>query len=163
MGIEILMHSDTDVKVWVASCLSEIARIMALNAPYSDEEMKFLDTKSCSQPDARLSDMERIMTLIVEESEECSFELPRVLLKSVKRKNQNISPLSWEFGQKVLKNCADILRYDIPRAVNSIGIALNDFAEIVASICQLTPKTDCGEKGQVKTIEFSSKALNFNG
>ncbi|KAK1363977.1 hypothetical protein POM88_039538 [Heracleum sosnowskyi] len=38
---------------------------------------QFLDTKS--QPDARLSDMERIMTLIVEESEECSFELLSLL------------------------------------------------------------------------------------
>lgn len=42
----------------------------------------------CSQPDAILSDMERIMTLIVEESEEPSFELLTVLLKSVKRENQ---------------------------------------------------------------------------
>lgn len=42
MGTEILMHNDTDVKVWVASCLSEISRIMAPNAPYSDEEMKVL-------------------------------------------------------------------------------------------------------------------------
>ncbi|KAK1363991.1 hypothetical protein POM88_039552 [Heracleum sosnowskyi] len=195
MGSEILMHNDTDVKVWVASCLSEIARIMAPNAPYNDEEMKkffqlsivaveqlsnmsarsysravlvlrtlasirlcvlmldlelddlilkmfeqFLDMKS--QPDAILSDMERIMTLIVEESEECSFELLSVLLKSVKRENQNVSPLSWELGQKVLKNCADILRSEIPKAVNSMGIALNEFAEIVASIGQVTLKTD---------------------
>lgn len=198
MGTEIMMHNDTDVKVWVASCLSEISRIMAPNAPYSDEEMKkffqlsivaveqlsnmsarsysravlvlrtlasirlcvlmldlelddlilkmferFLDTKKYApQPEAILSDMERIMTLIVEESEECSFELLSVLLKSVKRQNQNVSPLSWELGQKVLKNCADILRSDIPKAVNSMGIALNDFAEIVASICQVTLKTD---------------------
>ncbi|KAL8117414.1 sister chromatid cohesion protein PDS5 homolog D-like isoform X2 [Apium graveolens] len=195
MGTEILMHYDTDVKVWVASCLSEIARILAPNAPYSDEEMKnffqlcivaveqlsnmsarsylravlvlrtlasirlcvlmldlelddlilkmferFLDIKS--QPDAILSDMERIMTLIVEESEECSFELLSILLKSVKRENQNVSPFSWELGQKVLKNCAGILGSDIPKAVNSMGIALNDFADIVASICQAAPKTD---------------------
>lgn len=42
MGTEILMPNDTDVKVWVASCISEIARIMAPNAPYSDDEMKVL-------------------------------------------------------------------------------------------------------------------------
>lgn len=42
MGAEIVMHIDTDVKVWATSCLSEIARIMAPNAPYSDDEMKVL-------------------------------------------------------------------------------------------------------------------------
>lgn len=195
IGTEILMHNDTDVKVYVASCISEIARIMAPNAPYNDEEMKnffqlsivaveqlsnmsgrsylkavlvlktlanirlcvlmldlelddlvlkmferFLDIKS--QANDVLSDMERIMTLIVEESEECSFELLSVLLNSVKRENQNVSPLSWQLGQKVLMNCAGILVSDIPKAVNSMGTAYNDYAEIVASICQATLKTD---------------------
>ncbi|WOH09937.1 hypothetical protein DCAR_0729398 [Daucus carota subsp. sativus] len=195
MGTEILMHNDTDVKVWVASCISEIARIMAPNAPYSDDEMKkffqlsivaveqlsntsgrsysravlvlktlanirlcvlmldlelddlilkmferFLDIKSL--PDALLSDMERIMTLIVEESEERSFELMSVLLKSVKRENQYVSPVSWELGQKVLKNCAGILVLDIQKAVSTMGMAYTEFSEIVASICQVAPKTD---------------------
>lgn len=33
-------HSDMDVKVAVASCISEITRITAPDAPYSDEQMK---------------------------------------------------------------------------------------------------------------------------
>ncbi|KAL1809757.1 hypothetical protein ACET3Z_026747 [Daucus carota] len=209
MGTEILMHNDTDVKVWVASCISEIARIMAPNAPYSDDEMKkffqlsivaveqlsntsgrsysravlvlktlanirlcvlmldlelddlilkmferFLDIKSL--PDALLSDMERIMTLIVEESEERSFELMSVLLKSVKRENQYVSPVSWELGQKVLKNCAGILVLDIQKAVSTMGMAYTEFAEIVASICQVAPKTD-----NVDTQTFVSDAISL--
>ncbi|XP_074287060.1 sister chromatid cohesion protein PDS5 homolog C-like isoform X2 [Silene latifolia] len=37
---ELLRHSDTDVKVAVASCISEITRITAPDAPYADDEMK---------------------------------------------------------------------------------------------------------------------------
>ncbi|XP_074287061.1 sister chromatid cohesion protein PDS5 homolog C-like isoform X2 [Silene latifolia] len=37
---ELLRHSDTDVKVAVASCISEITRITAPDAPYTDDEMK---------------------------------------------------------------------------------------------------------------------------
>ncbi|XP_009790619.1 sister chromatid cohesion protein PDS5 homolog C-like isoform X2 [Nicotiana sylvestris] len=37
---ELLRHSDVDVKVAVASCVSEITRISAPNAPYDDDKMK---------------------------------------------------------------------------------------------------------------------------
>lgn len=37
---ELLGHSDTDVKVAVASCVSEITRITAPEAPYTDALMK---------------------------------------------------------------------------------------------------------------------------
>ncbi|KAH9616280.1 hypothetical protein KSS87_014641 [Heliosperma pusillum] len=37
---ELLRHSDTDVKVAVASCISEITRITAPEAPYADDVMK---------------------------------------------------------------------------------------------------------------------------
>ncbi|XP_047968208.1 sister chromatid cohesion protein PDS5 homolog C-like isoform X2 [Salvia hispanica] len=36
----LLEHPDTDVKVGVASCISEITRITAPDAPYNDEKMK---------------------------------------------------------------------------------------------------------------------------
>lgn len=37
---DILRHSDVDVKVAVASCISEITRITAPDAPYDDDKMK---------------------------------------------------------------------------------------------------------------------------
>lgn len=37
---EILKHQDKDVKLLVASCLSEITRITAPEAPYADNIMK---------------------------------------------------------------------------------------------------------------------------
>lgn len=37
---ELLRHPDADVKVAVASCISEITRITAPDAPYEDDQMK---------------------------------------------------------------------------------------------------------------------------
>ena len=37
---ELIGHADTDVKVAVASCISEITRITAPEAPYDDDLMK---------------------------------------------------------------------------------------------------------------------------
>lgn len=37
---ELLRHSDVDVKLSVASCLTQITRITAPDAPYDDERMK---------------------------------------------------------------------------------------------------------------------------
>lgn len=37
---DLLRHSDVDVKVAVASCISEITRITAPDAPYDDDKMK---------------------------------------------------------------------------------------------------------------------------
>lgn len=36
----LLRHSDADVKVSVTSCISEITRITAPDAPYNDDQMK---------------------------------------------------------------------------------------------------------------------------
>ena len=37
---KLLRHSDDDVKIAVASCISEITRITAPEAPYDDDQMK---------------------------------------------------------------------------------------------------------------------------
>lgn len=37
---KLIKHSDVDVKVAVAACISEITRITAPDAPYDDDQMK---------------------------------------------------------------------------------------------------------------------------
>lgn len=37
---QLFRHSNVDVKVSVASCISEITRITAPDAPYEDDQMK---------------------------------------------------------------------------------------------------------------------------
>jgi hypothetical protein len=44
ISIELLRHSEMDVKVSVASCITEITRITAPDAPYDDDQMKVLIT-----------------------------------------------------------------------------------------------------------------------
>lgn len=40
---QLFRHSDLDVKVAVASCISEITRITAPDAPYDDDQMKVFE------------------------------------------------------------------------------------------------------------------------
>lgn len=40
VGGKLFKHSDVDVKVAVAACISEITRITAPDAPYDDDQMK---------------------------------------------------------------------------------------------------------------------------
>lgn len=49
---------------------------------------------------------------------------------------QNISPISRKLGENVITNCAATLEPYLMEAVKSLGINVDDYAEIVASICQ---------------------------
>ncbi|XP_062089980.1 sister chromatid cohesion protein PDS5 homolog C-like isoform X2 [Humulus lupulus] len=187
---ELLKHSDLDVKISVVSCITEITRITAPDAPYNDEQMKeifqltvaafeslSLESGRCytkalnildvvskvrsslvmldlqcdalvckmfqlffkhirsNHPPAVFSSMEFIMTLVIKESEEISLDLITLLLSSVKKEKQDKSPASSKLGEKVLTICASTLKPFLKKAVRSMGIDLNDYAQIVASIC----------------------------
>ncbi|XP_057957797.1 sister chromatid cohesion protein PDS5 homolog C-like isoform X2 [Malania oleifera] len=199
---ELLRHSDVDVKVAVAACISEITRITAPDAPYDDDQMKevfqlivssfenlsdkssrsynkrtsILETvakvRSCvvmldlecdalivemfqqffksirdHHPEAVFTSMETIMTLVLEESEDISVELLIPILASVKNDNEEILPIARKLGKKVLKNCADKLKPYLIQAVKSLGIFLEDYSKVVASIC--LEKSGAVEEGDV--------------
>ncbi|XP_043807719.1 titin homolog isoform X2 [Manihot esculenta] len=188
---QLFRHSDVDVKVAVASCISEITRITAPDAPYEDYQMKdvfqlivssfqnlddmssqsyvkrtsILETvakvRSCvvmldlecdaliiemfqhflnairdDHPENVFSSMETIMILVLEESEEISPELLSPLLASVKRGNEEVLPVARKLGEKVLESCANKVKPYLQHAVKSLDISLDDYSEIVASICQ---------------------------
>lgn len=188
---QLLRHSDPDVKVAVASCISEITRITAPDAPYDDDQMKevfqlivssfenlydkssrsyakrtsILETvakvRSCVvmldlecdalilemfqhflksirdyHPENVFSSMETIMTLVLEESEDISLELISPLLDSVKNDNEDILPIARKLGERVLESCATKLKPYMIEQVKCLGIALDDYSKVVASICQ---------------------------
>ncbi|XP_062019041.1 sister chromatid cohesion protein PDS5 homolog C isoform X1 [Rosa rugosa] len=190
---QLLRHSDPDVKVSVASCISEITRITAPDAPYDDDQMKevfqlivssfenlddkcsrsytkrtsILETvakvRSCVvmldlecdalivemfqhflkairdyHPENVFSSMETIMTLVIEESEDISFELLSPLLASVKNDDEDILPISRKLGERVIENSAIKLKPHLAQEVETHGIALGDYSKVVASICQET-------------------------
>ncbi|XP_047962752.1 sister chromatid cohesion protein PDS5 homolog C-like isoform X2 [Salvia hispanica] len=82
--------------------------------------------------------MEMIMTMVIEESDEISFNLLRPLLASVEMKNRDILPISWELGNKVFENCATKLQRYLKEAVKAMSLEFDDYAEIVACICRET-------------------------
>ncbi|KAL5074441.1 hypothetical protein RYX36_013425 [Vicia faba] len=189
----LLRHPNTDVQVALASCITEITRITAPDAPYDDDQMKeifqlvvssfeklhdissrsyakrraILETvakvRSCVvmldlecdglilemfqhflkaireyHPENVFSSMETIMTLVLEESEEISFDLLSPLLDSIKKDNEEVSPIARKLGERVLENCATKLKPYLVQAVRILGISVDDYSQVLASICQDT-------------------------
>ncbi|KAL6331445.1 hypothetical protein AAG906_011384 [Vitis piasezkii] len=211
---ELLNHLDVDVRVVVASCISEITRITAPDAPYDDDQMKEIfelivatfenlsDTSSRSYPkrvsiletvakvrscvvmldlecdsliikmfkhflgtirethsDDVYSSMETIMTLVLEESEEVSPELLAPLLDSLRVGNQDVLLIARKLGKKVIQNCALKLRPYMMQAVEFMGFPLDNYYEIVASICQETSDAIKQNDANVSNECVDAKAL----
>ncbi|KAM1060728.1 hypothetical protein ACFX13_025894 [Malus domestica] len=188
---ELFRHSDMDVKLYVASCITELTRITAPVPPYNDEWMKeifqltvaafeklsyvsspfyrravsilhivakvrssllmldlgcsalilemfqhFLNITQSNHPHSVFSAMETIMTMVLDESEEIPMDLVKALLSSVRKENQTVSPFSWKLGKKVIDNSSAKLKPYLVEAVKSMDTALDDYAQIVASVCQ---------------------------
>ena len=49
---------------------------------------------------------------------------------------QNVSPICWRLGEKVITNCADKLRPYLIEVVKCLGTRLSDYAPAVATIYQ---------------------------
>ncbi|CAN0862408.1 Sister chromatid cohesion protein PDS5 homolog C [Linum grandiflorum] len=92
-----------------------------------------IDGSNCS-PDTILA-METIMSLVIDQSDAVSVAMLTPLLASVRKDNQTISPIAWKLGEKVISNCAAKLKTPLNEAVHSLGIALDQYASIVADIC----------------------------
>uniref|UniRef100_A0A2K2A8P1 Tudor domain-containing protein n=1 Tax=Populus trichocarpa TaxID=3694 RepID=A0A2K2A8P1_POPTR len=188
---QLFRHSNIDVKVAVASCISEITRITAPDAPYDDDRMKEvfqlivssfenLDDKSSQSyvkrasiletvakvrscvvmldlecdaliiemfqhffkairdhhPEDVFSSMETIMSLVLEESEDISVELLSLLLASVKKGDEEVLPVARRLGEEVLESCAAKVKPYLIQTVKSLGVSLDDYSDIVGSICQ---------------------------
>ncbi|CAL0325916.1 unnamed protein product [Lupinus luteus] len=96
----------------------------------------FLRNIRSNHPRRVIDWMVTIMTLVIAESEEVSSDLLRPLLDSVRKENQTISPSSWTLGEKVITNCAVKLKPYIMKSMESSDRAVDEYAQIVATICQ---------------------------
>ncbi|KAG6405732.1 hypothetical protein SASPL_133326 [Salvia splendens] len=187
----LLEHSDIDVKVGVASCISEITRITAPDAPYDDHKMKdvfqlivssfenlsdvssrshekratILETVAkvrscvimldleCDQmivdmfqhflkairdylDEPIIANMETIMTLVIEESEDISPDLLAPILATLKKNNQDVTPKARKLAERVITNSADKLRPYLKQAVISLKTSFDEYSEVVASVCE---------------------------
>ncbi|CAN1814368.1 Sister chromatid cohesion protein PDS5 homolog C [Linum perenne] len=84
-------------------------------------------------PEALLA-METIMTQVIDENEDVSLPILSLLLASVRNDNQTVSPNAWKLGEKVMTNCAAKLKTALKETVHSLGIALDEYASVVADI-----------------------------
>ncbi|AAF14668.1 ESTs gb/Z34732, gb/R89948 and gb/Z33946 come from this gene [Arabidopsis thaliana] len=225
VSVDLLSHPDSDVRVSVVSCLTEIVRITAPETPYSDDLMKeifrltieafekladassrsykkaefVLDNvakvKSClvmldlecydlilqmfrnffkfirsDHPQLVFSSMELIMIAIIDETEQVSTDLLDSLLATVKKENQNVSPMSWSLAEKVLSRCARKLKPYIIEALKSRGTSLDMYSPVVSSICQSvfnTPKVhspvNTKEHESLKQVRSESTDAEITG
>ncbi|XP_027771668.1 uncharacterized protein LOC107012099 isoform X3 [Solanum pennellii] len=118
----------------------------------------FLRIIRADHPDIVFTSMEIIMVLLIEESDEINMELLQPLLDSLRKENQILSPISSKLGEKVLKKCASTVRPCLLKALKSRSMDLNDHAEIIASICNETPKGEQMENENVTTEKVGPSA-----
>lgn len=93
-------------------------------------------------PISVMSAMEKIMTLIIDEIEGMPFELMSPLLFSMRKGNQDVSPLSCKLGENVFKNCAAKLRPYLPQGLRLSACDMNAYSDIVSSTLQNGPERD---------------------
>ncbi|KAL2533993.1 Tudor/PWWP/MBT superfamily protein [Abeliophyllum distichum] len=120
----------------VRSCLMMID--IECDALIGEMFQLFFKTIRSNHPPSVFTYMETIMTLVIQESDKIPFELLSPLLASVTMNNKSISPVSWELGEKVFRNCAAKLKRYLRKAVESMNLDIDECAEIVSSICRDT-------------------------
>ncbi|XP_073139335.1 sister chromatid cohesion protein PDS5 homolog E-like isoform X2 [Henckelia pumila] len=96
----------------------------------------FFSTIRCGRPSNILKHVEMILTLMIEESDEISFELLGPLLTSVRKDNENISPVSFELGKTVFRKCRTKLQPRLEEAVKTLNLDVDDYAEILSSLSE---------------------------
>ncbi|KAL9355355.1 hypothetical protein Peur_053325 [Populus x canadensis] len=73
---------------------------------------------------------------LVDFAEDISVELLSPLLASVKKGDEEALPIAQKLGEKVLETCATKVKPYLIQAVKSLGVSLDDYSDIVGSMCQ---------------------------
>ncbi|XP_015579757.1 sister chromatid cohesion protein PDS5 homolog D isoform X2 [Ricinus communis] len=143
-AFEKLSHVSSRCYMKAVSILDTVARVRSclimLDLELDELIIKifqhFLKIIRSNHPHAVFLAMETIMTLIINESDTISMGLLTALLASVRKENQSASPIAWKLGEKVIVNSAAKLKPYIKEALHCDGRAFDEYAPIIASICQ---------------------------
>lgn len=111
-----------------------------------------------NQPVDTFQYMEMIMSYVIQESDKIPFKLLRPILDSVKMDKKNISPISWELGNAVFRNCSDKLQHPLKKAVRAKNLDVAEYADIVASLCQGVPSKEIMMAKEVGSTDGTSKS-----
>ncbi|XP_073039892.1 uncharacterized protein [Primulina eburnea] len=105
----------------------------------------FLDGIQSCHPQEIPSSMERIMVLMIQnagDSEEFALEAAKILLSTLKKGNKNVSPCAFQLARKVYEKCANDLKNYLPEAVRHMGVALQEYDDVVISSLHGTIQSD---------------------
>ncbi|KAK3188643.1 hypothetical protein Dsin_028204 [Dipteronia sinensis] len=127
--------------------LPPLKALIALEAPrYNSENFSVHDSQMIvffllilrlDHPTDIYTAMEKTMTLVIDESEDVSWDLLSTLLSSVRKENQDVSSTSLKLGEEVITNCDAKLKPYLLEAVQSKGIVLKEYADVVSNICKM--------------------------
>ncbi|KAK1413125.1 hypothetical protein QVD17_34892 [Tagetes erecta] len=107
--------------------------------------------------------MEKVMTLIIEESDELKLELVDLLVTFLRNNNPIASPVCWQLGEKVLMNFGARFKPHFPAMGRDMSIALYDYSRSVASICKTASENDimtlrrCQHEGKTTSFDNPTK------
>ncbi|CAI9106702.1 OLC1v1005915C1 [Oldenlandia corymbosa var. corymbosa] len=112
------------------------------NALISRMFQVLMDTIQPNHPDVVFSNMEEIMTTLIQESDEVSVDLLKPLLTVVDKENQINSPPSQILAMKVLKNCSEIVKPYLIEFVEQLRKDVAACTYIIASIWPDMPASE---------------------
>ncbi|KAL9226801.1 hypothetical protein vseg_002572 [Gypsophila vaccaria] len=160
---ELLRHSDVDVKVSVASCISEITRITAPEAPYADDQMKEvfqlivssfekLDDKSSRSYTKRISILEtvaKVRSCVVMLDLECAeliVEMFRHFLRTIRDDHPAVVFSSMDTIMALVVDESEDISVDLLSPM--LGVLKKDNKEVLPIACQLVENviTKCADK-----------------
>ncbi|CAI9106670.1 OLC1v1005874C1 [Oldenlandia corymbosa var. corymbosa] len=107
---------------------------LGCNALISRMFQIFIDTIRPNHPDAVFSNMEEIMTSLIQESDDLSLDLLKPLITVVNKDNQIISPPSRILAEKVLKNCSEKVKPYLTKLVEQLRKDASACSFVIASI-----------------------------
>ena len=109
-GFDNMPHVSNHSYKKVVSILDTIAKVnlclvmldLECDALVVEMFQSFLKIIRSNYPPAVLSAMETIMNLVIDESEDISLDLFSSLFASVRKENQNVSPMSWKLKEQII-------------------------------------------------------------
>ncbi|KAM3705237.1 hypothetical protein ACJW31_03G065600 [Castanea mollissima] len=107
---ENMPHVSTRSYKNVVSILDTIAKVklclvmldLECDALVVEMFQSFLKIIRSNHPPVVLSAIETIMNLVIAKSEDISFDLLSSLFASIRKKNQNVSPIWWKLGEQII-------------------------------------------------------------
>ncbi|KAL8109903.1 hypothetical protein AgCh_025849 [Apium graveolens] len=121
----------------------------------------FLGSIRDYHPESVFTNMEKIMSLVIEESEDVTLELLTPILGVLKKHKENTQTISQKLGEKVLETCTVKVKPYLLQAVKSLGGPLSQYSAIVACICEEAGVVEHhDDNGSINQLDKAEESLD---